>query len=134
MKKHNSAPMAVTRLLRDVLLGPKRAERMRVSRLLGGAAHDIFLVRWPGEPLEGLNAVTVRLNRDGSARQRTKSQHEAQVLSDVVGWLGPRLLWFDDDGELLEKPAMCVEFLEGEALALHDASPGDLEALGRAVG
>ena len=67
MNKHSSPPMAVTRLLRDVLLGPDRAERMRVSKLLGGAAHDIFLVRWVGEPLEGLNAVTVRLNRDGSA-------------------------------------------------------------------
>ncbi len=59
MNKHISPPMAVVRLLRDVLLGPDRAERMRVSRLLGGAAHDMFLVRWPGEPLEGLNAVTV---------------------------------------------------------------------------
>ncbi len=84
MNKHISPPMAVVRLLRDVLLGPDRAERMRVSRLLGGASHDVFLVRWP-EPLEGLNAVTVRLNRDGSARQRTKSQHEAQVLAKVGG-------------------------------------------------
>ena len=134
MNRHSSPPMAVTRLLRDVLLGPDRAERMRVSRLLGGAAHDIFLVRWAGEPLEGLNAVTVRLNRDGSARQRTKSQHEAQVLAKVGGWLGPRLLWFDDNGEWLEKPAMCLGFLEGEARVLHDASPGDLEALGEAVG
>ena len=134
MKKHNSPPMAVTRLLRDVLRGPDRAERMRVSRLLGGASHDVFLVRWPGEPLEGLNAVTVRLNRDGSARQRTKSQHEAQALAKVGGWLGPRLLWFDDEGEWLEKPAMCLEFLEGEARVLHDATPGDLEALGKAVG
>ena len=134
MNKHSSPPMAVTRLLRDVLLGPDRAERMRVSKLLGGASHDIFLVRWAGEPLEGLNAVTVRLNRDGSARQRTKSQHEAQVLAKVGGRLGPRLLWFDDDGEWLEKPAMCLGFLKGEARALHDASPGDLEALGKAVG
>ena len=134
MKKHSSPPMAVTRLLREVLLGPDRAQRMRVSRLLGGAAHDIFLVRWPGEPLEGLNAVTVRLNRDGSARQRTKSQHEAQVLAKVGGRLGPRLLWFDDHGEWLEKPAMCLEFLEGEARALHDASLVDLEVLGKAVG
>ncbi len=134
MKKHKSPPMAVTRLLRDVLLGPDRAERMRVSRLLGGATHDVFLVRWPGEPLEGLNAVTVRLNRDGSARQRTKSQREAQVLAKVGGWLGPRLRWFDDDGEWSEKPAMCLEFVEGEARVLHDAFPGDLEALGKAVG
>ena len=126
--------MAVTRLLQDVLLGPDRAERMRVSRLLGGAAHDIFLVRWAGEPLEGLNAVTVRLNRDGSARQRTKSQHEAQVLAKIGGWLGPRLLWFDDDGEWLARPAMCLEFLEGEVQVLHDASPDDLGALGKAVG
>ena len=133
MNRHSSPPIAVTRLLRDVLLGPDRAERMRVSRLLGGAAHDIFLVRWPGEPLQGLNAVTVRLNRDGSARRRTKSQHEAQVLAKVGGWLGPRLLWFDDDGDWLEKPAMCLGFLEGEARVLHDASPGDLEALGKAM-
>ena len=48
MKKQGSLPMAVTRFLRDVLPGPERAERMRVSRLLGGVAHDIFLVRWAG--------------------------------------------------------------------------------------
>ena len=94
MKKHGLPPRAVTSLLRDVLLGPDRAERMIASRLLGGASHDIFLVRWPGEPLDGLNAVTVRLNRDDSARQRTKSQHEAQVLL------------LDDDGELLGTRSM----------------------------
>ena len=48
MKKQSSLPMAVTRFLRDVLPGPERAARMRVSRLLGGVAHDIFLVRWAG--------------------------------------------------------------------------------------
>ena len=126
--------MAVTRLLRDVILGPDRAARMRVSRLLGGASHDTFLVRWTGEPLEGLNAVTLRLRRDGSARHSTKSHNEAQVLARIGGWLGPRLLWFDDDGEWPERPAMCLEFLEGQERLLHDASPRDLEALGKAVG
>ena len=48
MKKQSSLPMAVTRLLWDVLPGPERAERMRASRLLGGVAHDRFLVRWAG--------------------------------------------------------------------------------------
>ena len=134
MDNDSSPPAAVTRLLRDVLLGPDRAEPMRVAKLLGGAAHDMFLVEWAGEPLEGLNAVTLRLNRDGSAGQRTKSQREAQVLAKVGGWLGPRLLWSGEDGEWLETPAMCLEFIQGEQRVLHDASPGDIEALGSAVG
>ena len=134
MNKGGSPPVVVTRLLGEVLLGPDRAERMRVAPLLGGASHDTFLVRWVGEPLEGLNAVTVRLRRDGSPRHRTKSQHEAQVLATIGGGLGPRLLWFDDGREWSEGPAMCLEFLEGEERVLHDASPGDLEALGKAVG
>ena len=134
MNNNSPPPMGVVSLLRDVLLGPDRAERMRVSRLLGGAAHDIFLVRWAGESLDGLNAMIVRLNRDDSSRQRTKSLHEAQVLAKVGGWLGPRLLWSGDDGEWLETPGMCLEFIQGEQRVLHDASPIDLEALGKAVG
>ena len=134
MEQERPAPTAVTRLLRDVILGADRAERMQVSRLLGGASHAIFLVRWTGAPLEGLNAVTVRLNRDGSNRQLAKTQHEGEALAVVGGRLGPRLLWFGADGEWLERPAMCLEFLEGEARVLHDAPAGDLEALGNAVG
>ena len=110
MEQERPAPTAVTRLLRDVILGADRAERMQVSRLLGGASHAIFLVRWTGAPLEGLNAVTVRLNRDGSNRQLAKTQHEGEALAVVGGRLGPRLLWFGADGEWLERPAMCLEF------------------------
>ncbi len=87
MKKHSSPPMAVTRLLRDVLLGPDRADRMRVSRLLGGAAHDIFLVRWAGEPLEGLNAVTVRLNATAPlASGPSLNAKRKSSLKSAAGW------------------------------------------------
>ncbi len=85
MKKHSSPPVAVTRLLRDVLLGPDRADRMRVSRLLGGAAHDIFLVRWAGEPLEGLNAVTVRLNRDGAGESYASGSNDSPRRGSDLG-------------------------------------------------